>query len=264
MIETCQAVIELRLLRAVGITFLSGLMLGYTGWGGALVSMPLLVFFFGPIEALAILNIGVLVLTAHLFPSAARKTDWPIMAPMLIATVICAPIGSWFLFFLDPELIRRIIGLIIISSSVLILLGWRYRGPQGFAPAAATGAIAGLINGFIGLGGPPMVIYLMAIDKSAEVQRACILVGMAVVSVVIFITLAIAGVFTFETAVRGFATTPLQWAGGIMGAWLFAQAPAGIFKKFSLLALVCLGVSMAIFQTKSNETADGSQTAVIC
>ena len=43
-----------------------------------------------------------------------------------------------------------------------------------------------------------MVIYLMAIDKSADVQRACILVGMAVVSVVIFITLSMAGVFTFK------------------------------------------------------------------
>ena len=169
------------------------------------------------------------------------------MTPMLIATVICAPIGSWFLFFLDPGIIRRIIGLIIISSSVLILFGWRYRGPQGSAPSAATGAIAGLINGFIGLGGPPMVIYLMAIDKSADVQRACILVGMAVVSVVIFITLSMAGVFTFETVLRALATTPLQWAGGIFGAWLFVQVPAEIFKKFSLFALVCLGVSVAIF-----------------
>lgn len=247
MIETFQAVLELRLLWAIGITFLGGLMLGYTGWGGALVSMPLLVLFFGPIEALAIMNIGVLVLTAHLFPSAARKTDWQIMTPLLIATVICAPIGSWFLFFLDPELIRRIVGVIIISSSVLILLGWRYRGPQGSGPAAATGAIAGLINGFIGLGGPPMVIYLMAIDKSAEVQRACILVCMAVVSAVIFITLAISGVFTSETVFRGLLTTPLQWAGGALGAWLFVKVPANIFKKFSLVALVCLGVSVVIF-----------------
>ena len=92
-----------------------------------------------------------------------------------------------------------------------------------------------------------MVIYLMAIDKSADIQRACILVGMAVVSVVIFITLSIAGVFTFETVLRALATTPLQWAGGILGAWLFAQVPAEIFKKFSLFALVCLGVSVAIF-----------------
>ena len=53
MIESFQAVLELRLLRAVGINFLVGLMLGYTGWGGAMASMPLLAFLFGPIEALA-------------------------------------------------------------------------------------------------------------------------------------------------------------------------------------------------------------------
>ena len=86
MIESFQAVLELRLLRAVGINFLGGLVLGYTGWGGAMVSMPLLVFLFGPSEALA--------LTAHLFPSAARKADLQVMAPLLIATVICVPLHA--------------------------------------------------------------------------------------------------------------------------------------------------------------------------
>ena len=48
---------------------------------------------------------------------------------------------------------------------------------------------------------------------------------------VIIITLSIAGVFTFETVLRALATPPLQWAGGILGAWLFAQVPAEIIIK---------------------------------
>jgi len=246
MIESFYTVLDLNLVWAIGITFLGGLMLGYTGWGGAMVSMPLLAFLFGPVEALAIMIIGALFLTVHLFPGAARKADWGIMTPLLIATVICVPIGSWFLFFLDPELIRRIIGIIIMSASVLIFFGWRYRGPQGPGPAAVTGVISGFINGFVGLGGPPLVIYMMAIDKPAEIQRACILVAMALVSVVIVISVAIGGGFTLETVYRGLLTSPLQWAGGALGAWLFVKIPAEIFKKFTLLALVVLGVSVAV------------------
>ena len=166
--------------------------------------------------------------------------------PLLVATVICVPIGNWFLFLLEPEIIKRFIGIIIVSASILILFGWRYRGRLGHGPAAVAGALSGLINGFIGLGGPPMVIYLMAIDKTAEVQRACILVGMAVVSIMIIITLAIGGVFTLETVFRGLLTTPLQWIGGALGAWLFLKIPVEIFKKFTLVALVLLGVWVAI------------------
>ncbi len=247
MIESFYAVLEFKLLLAVGITFLGGLMLGYTGWGGAMVSMPLLAFLFGPVEALAIMIIGALFLTVNLFPGAARKADWQIMKPLLIATVICVPIGSWFLFFLDPDLVRRIIGIIIMSASLLILFGWRYRGPQGTGPAAVTGVISGLINGFVGLGGPPTVIYLMALDKPAEMQRACILVVMAMVSLVIVISIAVGGGFTLETVYRGLITTPLQWAGGALGAWLFLKIPVEIFKKITLVALVGLGISVAVF-----------------
>ena len=140
-------------------------------------------FFYSAQLALAILNIGVLVLTAHLFPAAARKTDWQIMTPMLVATVICAPIGSWFLFFSarNNPTDHWAHHYQFIGSN---FVGMALPGPQGSAPAA-TGAIAGLISGLL-VWVASMVIYLMAIDKSADVQRACILVGMAVVSVVIF------------------------------------------------------------------------------
>ena len=247
MIESFQAVLELRLVWAVGITFLGGVMLGYTGFGGAMVSMPLLVFLFGPIEALGIIIIGYSVLLVHLLPAAVRKADWQIIKPILFAIVIFVPIGNWFLFFLDPYLIKKIIGFIIFFFSALILLGWRYRGPSGTVPSAITGAVSGVISGFIGLGGPALVVYIMANDRQAEVQRACILVGMALLATMVFVNLGFRGGFTIETIYRGLVATPTQWGGGVIGAWLFARAPEEIFKKFTLVALIVLGASVAVF-----------------
>ena len=241
MIETFIAVLTTDLIWAMVITFAGGLMLGYTGWGGAMVSMPFLTILYGPVEALVIMIIGALLVAAYLFPTAARIADWRRMTPILIGMAVCVPIGNLLLFALEPNLIRRIIGWLIVGASILILSGWRYSGPQGAGASATTGAISGLINGFVGLGGPPLVIYMLALKQSATVQRANTLVFMAITSVLVLGSTFVGGGVTLENSFLGVLTAPFQIAGGWLGARLFLKLPLELFKKFSLVALIVLG-----------------------
>jgi uncharacterized membrane protein YfcA len=247
MSETFIAVLNLDLVWTCAISLLSGLMLGYTGWGGALVAMPLLVFLFGPVEALLIVMIGAGFVIARLVPDAARQTNWKMMMPLLIAMVVTVPVGSWMLFFLDPDVTRRIMGFVIVAASILVLTGWRYRGPMNALAGAVVGCVSGVINGFIGLGGPPLVIYMLASNMPSAEQRANILIAMAVVTLVILISMGVGGGVTLEGIYRGLIAAPFQMAGGAFGAWLFKVVPDETFKKFSLIALVVLGVSVALF-----------------
>jgi uncharacterized membrane protein YfcA len=241
MIETFNAVLTTDLIWAMVVTFAGGLMLGYTGWGGAMVSMPFLTILYGPVEALVIMIIGALLVAAYLFPAAARIADWRRMTPLLIAMAVCVPIGNLLLFALEPNLIRRIIGWLVVGAAILILSGWRYRGPQGAGASAATGVISGLINGFVGLGGPPLVIYMLALKQSAAVQRANILVFMAITSVLVLGSTFVAGGVTLENSFLDLLTAPFQLAGGWLGARLFLKLPAELFNKVSLVALIVLG-----------------------
>ena len=241
MLETFIAVLTTDLIWAMVITFAGGLMLGFTGWGGAMVSMPFLTILYGPVEALVIMIIGALLVTAYLFPTAARIADWRRMTPILIAMAVCVPIGNLLLFALEPNLIRRIIGWLIVGASILILSGWRYSGPQGAGASATTGVISGLINGFVGLGGPPLVIYMLALKQSAAVQRANTLVFIAIASVLVLGSTFVGGGVTLENSFLGVLTAPFQIAGGWLGARLFLKLPVELFKKFSLVALIVLG-----------------------
>ena len=245
MIETFHAVLTTDLIWAMAVTMAGGVMLGYTGWGGAMVSMPFLTILYGPVAALVIMIIGAVALTAHLFPAAARLADWRRMTPILIAMAVCVPIGSLLLFALEPNLIRRIIGWLIVGASILVLSGWRYRGPQGAGASAITGVISGLINGFVGLGGPPLVIYMLALKQSAAVQRANILVFMAITSILVLSSTFVGGGVTLENSFLGALTAPFQLAGGWLGARLFLKLPSELFKKFSLVALIVLGAIVA-------------------
>ena len=241
MLETFIVVLTTDLIWAMIITFAGGLMLGYTGWGGAMVSMPFLTILYGPVEALVIMIIGALLVTAYLFPTAARIADWRRMTPILIAMAVCVPIGNLLLFALEPNLIRRIIGWLIVGASILILSGWRYSGPQGAGASATTGAISGLINGFVGLGGPPLVIYMLALKLPAAVQRSNALVFMAITSALVLGSTFVGGGVTLENSFLGVLTAPFMIVGGWLGARLFLKLPAEIFKKFSLVALIVLG-----------------------
>ena len=241
MLETFNIILTTDLIWAMVATFAGGLMLGYTGWGGAMVSMPFLTILYGPVEALVIMLIGAVLLTAHLFPAAARQADWKRMTPMLIAMAISVPIGNFLLFSLEPHLIRKVIGWLIVGASLLILSGWRYQGPQGAGASATTGVISGLINGFIGLGGPPLVIFMLALNQPAAIQRANILVFMAITSIIVLSSTFVGGGVTTQAGVLGALTAPFQWVGGWLGVWLFLKLPAEIFKRFSLVALILLG-----------------------
>jgi len=96
MLETFIAVLTTDLIWAMVITFAGGLMLGYTGWGGAMVSMPFLTMLYGPVEALVIMIIGALLLTAYLFPTTARIADWRRMTPILISMAVAYPSAIYY------------------------------------------------------------------------------------------------------------------------------------------------------------------------
>jgi uncharacterized membrane protein YfcA len=85
------------------------------------------------------------------------------------------------------------------------------------------------------------VIYILALNQSAAIQRANILVFMALTSIIILASTFVGGGVTLEAGVLGIMTAPFQLVGGWLGAWLFLKLPAELFKKFSLIALVLLG-----------------------
>ena len=91
MIELFQSILTIDLLGAVGIGLLGGLMHGYTGWGGAMVMMPLMSVLYGPVYALAIILMGGIMVSVQLFPWAIRRVDWREMTPMFIAIAVSIP-----------------------------------------------------------------------------------------------------------------------------------------------------------------------------
>src|SRR5271167_2950045 len=91
------------------IAFISGTARGFSGFGSALIFMPLASSLAAPRLIAALLLIIDIVAAAPLVPNAWKHADRKATAVMVFGALIGVPIGTWFLSRLDPVTTRWII-----------------------------------------------------------------------------------------------------------------------------------------------------------
>jgi uncharacterized membrane protein YfcA len=232
----------------VGSAFVAGLARGFSGFGSALIFIPLASSIIGAKLASPLLLVIDFVAAAPLIPNGWRHSDRRDVGIMLLGTLIGVPLGTWALTQMDPLAVRWMIVALIVPMLALLMSGWRYRGTPTPAVTATVGAIAGFFNGVAQVGGPPIVLYWLRDTTAARIVRANIIVFFAVSSVFTTITYLIGSVLT--TAVIGLAvlTGPAFGVGLWLGSQMFGLASEEAFRRacYLLIAMAAL-VSLPLF-----------------
>jgi hypothetical protein len=244
MVEALAGLLTVQLAFGCFFAVLGGIVNGFTGFGGGLLLVPSLAFFFGPVEGLAV--IAGTVGAVQLFPGAARHADWAEVAPVSLAIVIGAPLGVIFLFNLDPDLVRRAMGGFVIAGALLMASGWTYGGRRGVAVGAATGGLCGLITGATGAGAPLIGLYFLAGPQPAEVQRANLVFSAAVLVAAVLVSIHLGGGLGWQTLARGALITPFYMLGVFGGERLFARSRKVFFRRAALTLLVITGLAALV------------------
>ena len=240
------SVFDLYLVYAALIALFSAVLHGYTGFGGALFMMPLYTLLYGPVEALCVASVVGLAASLQLYPGAMRAAPWRPLLPLFAGVALATPVGIALLITLDALIIRRAVGVIILLAAIILLSGWSYRGPRTVATAAAVGGITGLVNGSVGIGGPPLILYFLSAADPPAVQRGNIVLSVGVVILLALAALIVAGGFSGATVVRSAVLTPFYILGAWAGARLFAVAPKAYFRKVALVLLIATGVLVLV------------------
>ena len=162
-----------------------------------------------------------------LAPNAFPLVRWPNIAPMAAASVVMAPVGVVLLVGVDPILMRRVIAVIVIAFAIVLALDWRYTGTPRPAANVGVGGLAGFFNGATGIGGPPVILYVLAGPGTAAVKRADIIWVYVLFTFVTAISFWVGGVLDGPTAVKGLAAAPIY----LSGAWLGMKFSGGSTDK---------------------------------
>lgn len=241
IIETFVSVLTPEIALAAAVSAAGGVLHGYTGFGAALLIVPLLTVIYGPVEAIVLSLLAGAAGIVQLLPAASRQAGWREMAPLAAAIVITTPIGVFLLFTIDPDITRRAIGAFVLLTALALMTGWVYRGRRGAVPAVVAGSLCGAITGFAGVGGPPVALYYLASPEPAGVQRANIVIAVGVVIVAMMVSVGVAGGIGVTSLARAVVIIPGYVAGAWAGARLFTIAPEALYRRIALWLLLVTG-----------------------
>src|SRR6478752_7914263 len=106
--------------------FIAGLARGFSGFGSALIFMPLASSVAGAQIASPLLLLIDFSTTLTLIPNAARRADRRDVSIISLGALIGVPLGTMALAWADPLTVRWGIVALIVTMLTLLISGWRY------------------------------------------------------------------------------------------------------------------------------------------
>lgn len=194
---------------------------GFSGFGAAMVYLPVASRFLTPIEALATMAIIDFFAPMPLLASAWRKADKRDLALLGLGLVLLMPVGLAALRRLSPDGYGWIVSIAVLCVVAVLMTGWRYRGQIRTWTLLVIGSLAGFAGGFIGLPGPLVVVTYMASTRPVAVIRANLMLFLYLYDIALIALLLIAGNLTAGLMILGLILAVPAIAGSLIGAFFF-------------------------------------------
>ena len=172
-------------------TVLAGFVRGFSGFGTALVFMPVAGQLMPPIWALTVLVVMDVFGPLPNLPRARRDGNPREVALLSVAMIMALPLGLMVLASIRPELFRYAVSTLALLVPILLLAGLRYRGPLSAPILLGTGGVSGFLGGVVGVPGPPVILLYLASTRLAAQVRANILIYLFIFDIVLIAVLAL-------------------------------------------------------------------------
>jgi uncharacterized protein len=220
----------------------AGLARGFSGFGAALIFIPLASTAIEPANAAALLLIVDIVMASPLLPRAWHIADRRNVGTMLIGTLIGVPAGTFVLTMAEPITIRWMIAVLVLVMLALLMSGWRYHGRPAATVDVGVGIVAGFFSGIAQVGGPPVVAYWLGAAKKPDLVRANIVIYFAASALLTFVSYTIAGLLTTKVIGIALLIGPAYGLGLWAGSHSFGLASEATFRRicYALIAMAGL------------------------
>lgn len=233
-----------------GIAFCAALAQGATGFGFAIIALPLLLLVMGSLDAVGLTIILNLLVSLVLVPGLWRQAPKGPLARLSLGSVLGFPIGLAIFLQASLDWVRLAVGVIILAFAATLALRRGGNGaPAVGGPAAAppswveipVGLCSGAMATALAMPGPAVMLYLSARGMAKDPLRACTLC---------LFTLSYGAALALQTAAG--ATNGAMWltaglaapatiCGAIVGHRLSRRLDETIFRKIILAILLITG-----------------------
>ncbi len=211
-----------------------------SGFGFALLAVPLLALIMPTSSAVIVASLASLLLTLGTAISERAWVDWPTVRTMMATAIVGMPFGLVLLDSLSENALAVLVAFAVLSSTWLV---WQRPAlPNNRTVRYAVGTLVGVLTTATGTNGPPLVAAFQTMGYAPRRFRAtiaAIFAGCGIVSIGFF---AYGGDITNKSIVYALAGAPAVALGWFAGDRIFHRIDAARFRYVVLFALVVASV----------------------
>jgi uncharacterized protein len=141
------------------VIFLAALLQTTSGFGFALLAMPLVALVIGVKAAAPLVAVVGFALYSVNLIRYRRSFERRIVLPLAVAAALGVPLGVWALGNLDEELVKSMLGVVLIAYALYGAWKPRTAPLRSDLWAYPAGFLAGFLGGAFNTPGPPVIIY---------------------------------------------------------------------------------------------------------
>lgn len=229
----------------VAIVALSALFRGFTGFGFAIIAVPLLSLALPPLPAVC-LAAGLQFLGGLMdFRGAARACHWPSVRWLAVGAAVASPFGTLLLSWLPADAARLVLAGACGVAVLALLVTPGFRNLPGRGTTIAAGLLSGVFNGMAAMPGPPALAYYLALPLRPAQVRASLMVFFLLSATLSSASLIAIGAVGWREVAMVLGGLPLMLGGSRLGAALFRRA-GGAHRNVSLATLALVALLTAV------------------
>ena len=221
---------------ALATAFVAAFVRGLAGFGLAILLVPVLALALTPVEAVLATNFVALFIGLSEIRKILRDAERSALVIGGIVVLTTAP-GLILLAATPPNLARFLIALVALSAFFAILLPTRPADIPGKWTTGGVGVLSGLLTGFAGMPGPPVVPYYVGRHIPRHIAKASMLLIFTIAALAgLGAGLAI-GVLQWRLAALAILLFPAVLVGNWLGAKAFGKVSDRVWRSFVAFAL---------------------------
>lgn len=226
------------------IVFISTLTRSTFGFGDALIAMPLLVFFIDIKIATPLIALIAFIIAISILIKNWRDVEFKSAWRLIIASLIGIPIGLWYLEDMNENLIKLVLGVLIIFFAIYNLLKPKLIYLKNERLSWIFGFFAGILGGAYNTNGPLIVVYSALKKWNPQNFRATLQSYFFTTGILVIIGHGIAGNFTQEVLTYFAYALPVVLIAVILGGQINKKIPVDRFHKYIYMVLILLGLML--------------------
>jgi uncharacterized membrane protein YfcA len=224
----------------------AGFVTGLIGFGTALVALAFWLHVVDPRVAGPLIAICAVASQIPSLRIIWRGMHWRRLLPFLVGGLFGLPIGVWLLQFVHANVLKVLVGLILVAYALYNLAHGRIQIPRwgGSRADTAIGTLGGILGGAAGLAGVVPTVWCGMRGWPADEQRGTYQPYTLTILALAIPGYAVNGALTTEVYAASIISIPLSCVAGWAGMRCYSLLDARQFRLVVLLMLLVSGVML--------------------